>query len=185
MAATFNCMWLTHPDFATWVKSVDGDPHMAYCQLCRKSIFLSNMGKRALASHSQSKKHKASSNKQCSQVDMRSHLKPKKPPTSIEEITDSRKIEGEEASVEFITTGGKCSASLDAPNDDGFHDLRVPPPPECPADKPDRVQQQAAGQIPKYMQMKEARKAEILWALKCVTSHYSFKHLVCTVEVCL
>ena len=55
--ASFQDDWLADDVYKTWVRKVDGQPHKAYCILCRKTIDLSNGGSSALASHHAGKKH--------------------------------------------------------------------------------------------------------------------------------
>lgn len=53
---TFKAEWLTNPQFK-FLESVPGNPNAAYCKLCFKRIDLSNMGRRAVTSHVEGKKH--------------------------------------------------------------------------------------------------------------------------------
>lgn len=61
---TFKCTFVqdwTNPEhcqFAAWVRPVESNTNAAYCVLCRKQFSLSNMGRRALTSHAESKKHR-------------------------------------------------------------------------------------------------------------------------------
>ena len=43
----FNVQWMDaiqHPSWASWLRSVEKDPHKARCCLCSKTFDLSNMG---------------------------------------------------------------------------------------------------------------------------------------------
>ncbi|XP_072157389.1 uncharacterized protein [Bemisia tabaci] len=54
----FQEQWLQNPEFAEWLEKVDNHLNEARCSLCRSVFVLGNMGKRALRSHQEGKKHK-------------------------------------------------------------------------------------------------------------------------------
>ena len=54
---SFDRSWLTHPQFTGWLVAVYSDPYSAYCNVCCRQFSLSNMGKQAILSHRNSKKH--------------------------------------------------------------------------------------------------------------------------------
>ena len=56
-SSKFQQEWLTMPQFKDWIIKHES-PFKAYCKLCSKAMELSNMGKRALTSHADSKVHK-------------------------------------------------------------------------------------------------------------------------------
>ncbi|KAH7978441.1 hypothetical protein HPB49_005518 [Dermacentor silvarum] len=62
--AAFKCTFVQdwtnpkHCEFAAWVRPVECNANAAYCTLCRKQFSLSNMGRRAVTSHAESKKHR-------------------------------------------------------------------------------------------------------------------------------
>lgn len=56
----FQLDWLNpsiEPDWSTWLRQVNEDPHKALCSICRKIINLSNMGRQAVKSHASYSKH--------------------------------------------------------------------------------------------------------------------------------
>lgn len=56
----FNPDWTDpqiNPQWCLWLKNVDKDPFRAQCTVCNKSFHLSNMGRQAITSHEDSKKH--------------------------------------------------------------------------------------------------------------------------------
>lgn len=53
----FNERWLLESKFSLWLKPVEKDNYAAYCMFCKTTFALSNMGKRAVTSHSEGKKH--------------------------------------------------------------------------------------------------------------------------------
>ena len=169
MATTFNRTWTTHPDFIGWLQGVDDNPHAAWCKSCHKLIHLSNMGRRAIVSHASSKKHKTTV---CSKnvVGISPFLKSEQ--CSSAQCSSSSDIK--EHSFE-LTSKSTCEIPLHA-NPEGADDMAnlcVPPPPPPVA----RIAEPpaAAPNVQRYLQQKATRKAEILWALKSVTSHYSFR----------
>lgn len=54
----FNPLWVEDPLFEPWLERVEGEQSSGYCKLCRCSVHLSNMGKRALIKHTETKKHR-------------------------------------------------------------------------------------------------------------------------------
>ena len=54
--STFKMEWMNHaihPEFAKWVRqSPSGDQGCAYCDMCKKVVDISTMGRQALTSHS-------------------------------------------------------------------------------------------------------------------------------------
>lgn len=44
-------------EFSLWLHEDSGNKYFGYCRFCKKSFSLSNMGKQALISHNNSKKH--------------------------------------------------------------------------------------------------------------------------------
>ena len=54
----FKTEWLTNIEFRLWISRSDG-PNSATCKLCQTKLNIQRMGKTALISHADSKKHKA------------------------------------------------------------------------------------------------------------------------------
>lgn len=54
----FNSQWLNMEEFKSWLREDVNDQFLFYCDMCRKSYSLSNMGITALLSHTKAKKHK-------------------------------------------------------------------------------------------------------------------------------
>lgn len=82
----FQEVWLGMPQFSDWLKRVENNEYEASCTVCRTVFSLSNMGKNALRSHMDGKKHlqatssaKKSSSLQCFF----------KPPTAVSSTTPS------------------------------------------------------------------------------------------------
>lgn len=59
--SSFNNDWMDsslNPEFSSWIREVPKDPFSAHYILCKKNFSLRNMGKTAVRSHAESKKHK-------------------------------------------------------------------------------------------------------------------------------
>jgi hypothetical protein len=56
----FNELWLSNKDFSDWLKPVPGNLYEARGILCKKCFKLGTIRRKALESHMQSAKHKAS-----------------------------------------------------------------------------------------------------------------------------
>lgn len=53
---SFQEYWLSEPQFK-YIGPLENNKHYAKCSLCSKTIYLSNMGRGALISHINSRKH--------------------------------------------------------------------------------------------------------------------------------
>lgn len=53
----FNNLWLEEEEFKPWLRKDNSDINCGYCVFCKKCFSLSNMGRKALISHSVSIKH--------------------------------------------------------------------------------------------------------------------------------
>ena len=54
----FQDHWLYEPAFNSWLEKVNNDLRLFQCKFCKSQNSLSNMGKRAIISHMEGKKHK-------------------------------------------------------------------------------------------------------------------------------
>ena len=172
MATIFNVTWLTHPKYIGWLEAVKGVPTSAFCRPRHKTVSLSNMGKRALASHASSTNHiqKFSSGMKSSGIKDFFH-----------------EIKGPVVKTEKDHEEGKTSEDVNGNNNDDNdeNNLIIPPPPPVAGvsqDPDSQTQQQninetvqPAPPLSRWLQAKESRKAEILWTLKCVENHQSFR----------
>ena len=57
MAIRFNKEWMDKVEYKDWLLPEPSNSTKAKCRLCMRSFSLSNMGKPALKSHAQGKKH--------------------------------------------------------------------------------------------------------------------------------
>jgi len=160
----FNKLWTDKtlfPDVAGWVAEAPGLPFEASCKFCRININLSNMGRQALISHAAGAKHQyyvqCSTNAGQKQCSMTSFLcqpvvkcQPNTPVSVLESMTTS-------------TTATACTVS--SPEAATGQNLCVP---TCDS-KTDKGRS-----IVGFVINDDVTKAETLWALKCVMSHYSY-----------
>ena len=144
-SSKFQHEWLKMPLFQGWIMKHES-PFKAYCKLCNKAVDLSNMGKRALTSHAESKSHKKA-------------VSLKQGATAMAQFVKSDKKEG--------TADEGQSTSTET--------LTVP----LPADKPHSSHQEIPNTsqqlLQTYVTSESVTKAEILWAMKIVLSHFSFR----------
>ena len=56
----FNIDWLNRGEYKDWLLPEDSDPTKARCKICRKTFSISNMGEKAVRSHTKGKKHASS-----------------------------------------------------------------------------------------------------------------------------
>lgn len=191
MSTSFNSTWLTNPKYLGWLEKVKDKPCLAFCRPCHKEIALSNMGKRALDSHAKSKKHmKQFGMKREDDIASIKMFFQAKPCSSAGAAQSTPSTSGTLTTLSFkFSDEGHQNKKLNTElDDDGpIHDMHVPePPPLNLVERDDGVnpmqvppapnaQQDTAPVLNKWLQSKETRKAEILWALKCVQSHLSFR----------
>lgn len=55
----FNDSWLDSERHKSWLAKCEKSVFYAYCKVCKKEFCLSNMGERALVSHTEGKKHQS------------------------------------------------------------------------------------------------------------------------------
>lgn len=117
---TFQESWRTDPVLNVWLKR-GKTPNHAYCKLCDSTIDLTSMGKTAVKSHSEGKKHKQ----------------------RVSNSSQQHNIQNFFREQEHSTQSSSSAQSA----------------PTC---------------IASYVSKTETQTAEVLWALKMVSSNYSF-----------
>ena len=131
-SSKFQKEWLTMPIFQDWIMKHES-PFKACYKLYSKAIDLSNMGKRTLTSHAESKSHKkAASLKKLEIPRMEQFVK-----------LDKKEGDGDNGGTDQSADQEK-SATLEQ-------------------------------QMKMYVTGESVVKAEILWAIKSVMSHFSFR----------
>lgn len=163
----FNKLWLDaklHPELANWLQEGRGGTSEAFCKLCSMTVQLSNMGRRALVSHASSVKHRKivdgmSVQKQPSLSSFSVKLLQDQPSTSKSGIPDVPEDQPGLITVKSTEVISKQCNSGSAATDKVVFATEA------------KVQSHPT--IASYVSGDDVMKAEILWAMKCVTSHFS------------
>ena len=151
MSTKFNQEWLSKEEYKRWLMPVPEDMTKAKCRLCSKTFLLSNMGEIAIKSHASGKKHKTTVTHAYGIGPVSDFFKFKKDQQPEMSMT----LKFEEPSTSLL-----CGTEV--------RDMTIPPPPQ---QVQSTLRQQDVG---KHALRKEQHKAEGLWALKCVMSHFFF-----------
>ena len=144
----FNDSWLSDPVFSSWLGK-DKDTTKARCFLCGGGSFsLDNMGKQALISHAKGKKHQ-------------------------QKVKLSESVKKEQDTFgSFFVKSQPESVAAPNPKLDAAVILNIPePPPQAP--ETSKSKSKAATLMPQMVNKADVLNAEVLWALKILTSHYS------------
>ena len=153
---SFSHHWLSDPEFSGWIGTVPDDKHRARCIACGCTFDLSNMGKRALQSHATGKKH---------QKALALMVTVKKEQNTLHSFFPKvpKAIPIHDTALAQEEIPGAVPP-----------DLHVPPPP------PLTVQQSAASttngskqQCVLKISSGDVLRAEVLWSIKVVLSHFS------------
>lgn len=156
MSTKFKSEWLVPDpkrDWSEWLQAVPDDKYSFYCKLCKEKRSLSNMGKQAVISHASGKKH-LKIIAEISKTPAITNIFPRSAPPSSSTSSSSSAI---------IPVSTPLSINID--------DSVVS----------DEV---SAGSLPSvtsngsiashFSSADQITNAEILWALKCVASHFSY-----------
>lgn len=144
----FNEFWLENEKYKSWLTR-GPNPRVAHCKVCRKDLQLFSMGESALSSHVKGKKHQ----------DLMRRLQ--NPGPAFEDF--------------FQQTSNASSSSvigastLESGNEvlTGFAPLPFP--------GSSNPHQSTSNFIKSFINSNPTLKAEICWAIKVATSHYSYK----------
>lgn len=164
----FNSQWLTHSLYKNWVRPFKGDKHKVNCVWCYKAIDLGNMGEGALKSHLKSAKHKKMSGKgTVTETDL----------SLFNFVKNERRSETESACDDMQAScslnDGENAAAENNGNDIDKNQLQIPPPPS-----PKQAYTTGTSntqQIKTFLEKFDVLKAEIIWTLRTVIFHQSFK----------
>ena len=145
----YNIKWELDSQYKGWVSAFKADKRKALCKSCDRLIDISSMGESALKSHMKGENHRL--NSRC----------------------------GQQATLSSFGFGSSISTSASAKGDVEMtaeasqqpiqSQMTVPPPPEDVVKTSTKSQASMKG----FVNKDEVLKAEILWTLKLVTSHYS------------
>ena len=141
----FNRDWLSKADYKPWLASVE-DVTKAYCKMCMKTFSLSNMGEIAVKSHASGKKHQTA-------------VTQSQKASSVSEFFEAKSR---------TTSGLVSSENLEEPSASLIHDHEVT------LQELGSMSTSHGNVMSKFTLTKHQHKAEILWALKTVMSHFSY-----------
>lgn len=158
-STNFNPDWLQDPKFSAWIKEDSGNPRIARCMWCSTTISLSNMGKRAVTSHADSKKHNNISMTRNKSHDVGILLLGSTPGTS--NVSDVCKV----ASTSQVLSG---QSDAESENQRREHS---------------GVSELPSRGISSFLVAENVTRAEILWTLHTVATHYSVRSAAKSVEL--
>ena len=148
--SVFSDLWLDKKEFADWLMH-DDNKYSAACKVCKKTFDISNMGETAVKSHAKGVKHIAllQQRHQSCRTSNSSYFS--KSTKSIKHTITSAESANNEKTSE---SDSACSSAL-APSSIASEIHPWPAP----------------GQ---FFTRSDVLKAEVIWTLKVVTSHFSF-----------
>lgn len=158
---TFNNQWTDKtlcPDLALWIQSVPDNPFMAKCIWCSSLVSLSNMGRQALSSHSKGAKHLKNARRyQDSNV------------TTMTQFLNVQKHDHNSSVASGVLPE---SAANNAALAETVTDANV-----VSGKEPVAVQTVVtkARKITAFTSRDDVTRAEILWTMKMVKNHYSYR----------
>jgi len=177
----FNKLWTDKslfPDLADWVQEVKGSSSEASCKFCRVSINLSNMGRQALNSHAAGAKHQKYlhcstdvGKKQYSMTSFMCHTAATGQPNVACSVSQTVVTSSAAAACTTGTTAtpeaiaGPSTETCNRDETVACQNLYVPS-----SDSRCSKGRNIVG----FVSGDDVTKAETLWALKCVMSHYSY-----------
>lgn len=159
---SFNTKWLEQ---FSWLREDPKDKHSAKCTLCDSSIFLSNMGRRAITSHQRGTGHKRRENRASISGKFSDFLNRKDSGNSDEKI-DITAAMSSDAQIKSISASTVPNTEVNS----GFVEA-------CSVvlDGTQNNQKTVSSGIKKYMLKEDITKAEILWCLEAVATHKSLR----------
>ena len=168
---TFFCdEWLSDDRYRHWLAKVPGDRTKYRCFLCGETRALSNMGVKALMSHSKGTKHE----KKTGAVQ---RIKTETRPLVSMWQSKSESKQGTSSNTNSnLESNKQCEApssitpNIDTDASDDMVPLTVPPP---PTDTVGTKTQTSQSSISKFVLADDQWRAEILWTMKTIMSHYS------------
>lgn len=157
----FNELWLdpaVHPEFSAWLQKYQKSPHDAFCNGCKTVIHLSNMGRQAISSHAKSTKHmKYVESLTSRQGNVISFLRPRiHTPDSHVSTSAETVVGGSQSQPAVSATTSQASASAVSQTNVGAGDAVT-----------------KVVSMYGFVANDSVTKAEIVWAIKIIMSHFS------------
>lgn len=145
----FSNLWLQKSLYKDWLREVKGDKHKARCIVCMKDVDISSMGESALTSHLKGKKHQTLTSQK----------------RSLASVPDFFGVSSQQPAT---TSDDAKEVSKSASSESGEHNTLNPT-------KSSTTSSSGSSVMERIVTRDETLKAEILWALKVIMSHYSYK----------
>ena len=162
------------PEFASWVQPVSNDVNSARCIWCRTTVNLSNMGRTALLSHMKGSKHikngklfHDSSATVSTITQFMNSLR--QPTTNVASTTSSDSTSTITAAV--ATSDAETPSGTITTDSELLNTART----GTSLSSEITTSASSKGRLSAFIARDNVTNAEILWALKVVKSHYSFR----------
>lgn len=146
MTARFQVDWIDDPEFKDWLEEIPSDIHRAKCSVCKTTFSLSNMGRRAVRSHSKGAQHQSRIRAAQSSLSMKCFATPVTRNTSVSE--------------KVVASTSVVGSKVDGP-----------PVPSIPSITPSFTPRG----LKSFLIKDEVTKSEILWCLHTVITHKSIR----------
>ena len=144
----FSNLWLQKSPYKEWLREVKGDKHKARCIVYMKDVDISSMGESAPTSHLKGKKHQTLTSQKRSSARVPDFFGVSSQPPATK--SDDAKVVSKSASSES-GEHSKLNVTKSTASSSG------------------------SSVMEKSVIRDESLKAEILWALKAIMSHHSYK----------
>ena len=144
----FSNLWLQKSPYKEWLQEVKGDKHKARCIVCMKDVDISSMGESALTSHLKGKKRQTLTSQKRASASVPDFfgVSSQRPATKSHDAKVVSKSASSESGEHSKLNATKSIASSSG-----------------------------SSLMEKSVTRVETLRAEILWALKAIMSHYSYK----------
>jgi hypothetical protein len=165
----FNLEWMNtklNPDFASWIQVVNSSPNDAFCRLCRTKFSLSNMGRKAVSSHMNGAKHMKNygyTTRNASHGPLASFFVPCMAAAAPSEVGHDSVVPVDEKTVNSDEVGELATTSATH-----VHDIIIVNTQTVNVEKT-----MAKPALQSFVTNDQVTKAEVLWIMKCLMSHYS------------
>ena len=161
----FNDRWLHVPAYRHWLSRDTANNNKAYCRLCLKSVDISTMGESAVKSHMKAKKHVQEQRHRDQIAQGKSLAIPSifRPTSAAVSASGSGTVATGAAPASSCASGSQQPGPCSGPDDTGTHAVPVT--------------------LNTFVSKNETLKAEIMWSLKVMSSHYSYKSSEATADL--
>src|SRR6267154_2547463 len=159
---TLKKVWLNDSEFTSWLKAVKDNIHPARCTICMKTFELSNMGRTAVSSHNRSVQHQKRCSSGSDQHSLGSFVTVRNASTAQSEIS----VANEPPLVSIAVSHPSPPSATTNTEDAAKH----------PSSDFSVVRSSARAQsLNAFVLTDIVTKSEILWAMKIVVNHMSYR----------